>query len=413
VEKSEKKYKFFRKTPFFTAKNWLFFEKRDILCYEEIVKRMFQAASIIFLRSDYMKIVCLEVKSSIYPPPPNFGSCRCFGAVLLCVFLLSGCRMLKGSGNGEDDTQSADPVWEGVPVVGQEGNPSIKAKFGVILEGKDGVDAAFHELKAFISKGRLESMPDVISTGDWIDLEADLTVLAYNGSGGFEAVNSKVTPSPLPFPEYEGSTLRLIVVGINSFREEKGVDEQYTVTENNGVDHVVFQFQNLPVERRMNPGPSDTNAGGYAKSEMRKYLVPVDGAEGSGNFLAGLITAGVPEDVLWAPARYVANGGSEDATGFDKINDILWLPTEWEMLGDRVFSSEDYETVENQARLEYYNSKDRCKKYLKTDPGVHFYWDASPKSSDSASFCDVDSSGGGNSYNASYNAGVAPAFCVR
>lgn len=69
----------------------------------------------------------------------------------------------------------------------------------------------------------------------------------------------------------------------------------------------VFQFQNIPVGRRIeatNDGFENTN---YRDSEMRAYLVPT-GAEGSGAFLAGLTaTAGVPQDVLWGPVRHVAN----------------------------------------------------------------------------------------------------------
>jgi hypothetical protein len=396
-----------RKKLFFTAKNWLFFEKRDILCYEKIVNRMFQAASVIFSRSIYMKIAWFELKSPI-PPLMDFGSGRCFCAVLFCVFLLSGCHVLKGPGDEGDDLLPQKPAWNGDLVEGQENNPSIKAKFGVTLEGKDGVDAAFHELKAFIQNGGLEADPPVISTGDWIDLEAGLTVAAYNGLGGFEAVNSAVTPSSPPFDNYEGRTLRLIVVGINSFREGKGVGGQYAVTKNNGVDHVVFQFQNVPVKRRMNP--SDTNVGGYAESEMRKYLVKVGGEAESGKFLTGLVAAGVPEDVLWAPGRYVVNGGN-GATTANKINDILWLPTEREMFGYLIFSSATYETTGNQARLEYYNDYLRRIKYFEN--ASQWYWEASPYSGDPASFCHVYASGYTTSYSASSAGGVAPAFCVR
>jgi hypothetical protein len=94
-----------------------------------------------------------------------------------------------------------------------------------------------------------------------------------------------------------GNLLRLIVVGINSFHSK----DKYTVTANNGVPHLVFQFQNIPVSRRMNM--SDSNGGGYAASEMRKYLIPVDGDTdaNSGAFLTGLLDAGVPKAVMWAP----------------------------------------------------------------------------------------------------------------
>jgi hypothetical protein len=90
--------------------------------------------------------------------------------------------------------------------------------------------------------------------------------------------------------------MRLIVVGINSFHSGKGKDNAYEITENDGVSHVVFQFQNIPVLRPVNT--TKTNVDGYEKSEMRVYL--------TGNFLDGLEKAGVPQDVLWASVRFVA-----------------------------------------------------------------------------------------------------------
>jgi hypothetical protein len=356
--------------------------------------------------------------------------------VLLCVFLLSGCRVLQGSGSGGDDPQSTnpvpqepegddpggtdpegtdpggtdpggtdpegtdpegtdpvpqEPVWNGDPVAGAESIPNIKEKFGA-----ETVAEAFHELSAFISNGGLDANPPVIHTGDWIDLAA-LSVESYNDTGGFSATNS--------------SALRLIVVGINSFRKGRGYSNRYTVTKNDGVDHVVFQFQNLPVKRRMNPSP-DTNAGGYAASEMRRYLVKVNGV--GGNFLTGLIKAGVPEDVLWAPVRYVANGGST-VTNVDEINDFLWLPTEGEMVGSALDEArpKTYETHQNQARLEYYAGNDQRPKYFGSSQ--EYYWEASPVAASASSFCTISKAGrvtaAGTGASGAW--GVAPAFCVR
>jgi hypothetical protein len=99
--------------------------------------------------------------------------------------------------------------------------------------------------------------------------------------------------------------------------------------------HVVFQFQHVPVEHRMNDVDSsskNTNAGGYPASEMRKYLTWVDGNKTeNGSFLTGLEKAGVPVEVLWAPSRAMSN---KDGAAII-INDLLWLPTEREMMGRR------------------------------------------------------------------------------
>ena len=106
-----------------------------------------------------------------------------------------------------------------------------------------------------------------------------------------------ILDNPLPYPGYEGRLLRLTVVGINSFKRDGAA------ANNPGApDHVVFQFQNIPVFRQMNP--TDTNLVGYAGSEMRTYLI--------GNFLTGLKNAtGLTDAMLWAHTRYVPNQGQK------------------------------------------------------------------------------------------------------
>jgi hypothetical protein len=313
----------------------------------------------------------------------------------------------------------------GVPVDGN--NPSIKAKFGVTLEGTTGVNAAFLELSAYIQGGGLSSPGDtVIRLGDWIDLEGGLSVDAYgtgNDTGAFDiTTNSDINPSSPPFEGYKGKLLRLIVVGINSFHYGRGVKDngtptmngenngQYTIQVNDPTLHVVFQFQNIPVLRRMNP--TDTNAGGYPASEMRKYLTPVTSDDASGNFLAGLENAGVPEAVLWAPKRYVSARTTYNvAVDPALIEDVLWLPTDREMLGDFSCVAVD-ETAENQARLEYYDSSAKQKKH-NSFPSIIEYWEASPVTlMPSHMFCTVRYDLA-NAKPASRALGVAPAFRVK
>jgi hypothetical protein len=197
------------------------------------------------------------------------------------------------------------------------------------------------------------------------------------------------------------------VVGINSFRSGKGTGGKYSVTANDGVDHVVFQFQAVPVKRRMNPDAANT--GGYAASEMRRYLVPVDGVAGSGNFLAGLENAGGPHGVLWAPARSVSS--SVDSVG--EIKDLLWLPTVWEMTGAQFRYAVTSESATNQARLEYYDTFNQWHKLvISTEVCVYWtstmdHWPGYP----SDTFCDIGT-GVWYSFKANDTHGVAPAFCV-
>jgi hypothetical protein len=302
------------------------------------------------------------------------------------------------------------------------GSKSLKQEFGVTSTGKQAVTDTFTEVSNFIKNGGLTSSQTRIQLGDYIDLEAGLSVAAYGsgeGAGAFSisaAEGSKAittTASQSDNPNYRGALLRLIVVGINSFNGKNG----------NNKDHVVFHFQNIPVTRRMNS--NDTNSGGYAASEMRKYLTPVSGYSDSGKFLTGLTNAGVPDSVLWAPKRMMSTEYS--GSGTTQIEDKLWLPTEREMFGNGLYSNSSAETAANQARLDYYynggtGAYSRRVKYssgsfnssgaVTSNGESAYYWQASPYNS-GPYFCGVHEHGHSGHYgNASGAWGCVPAFCV-
>ncbi|MDR1363146.1 MAG: DUF6273 domain-containing protein, partial [Spirochaetaceae bacterium] len=302
----------------------------------------------------------------------------------------------------------------GVPVAGAANMPGIKAKFGVTtVTGTAGVAAAFNELHAYIQKGGLAGTGNVIKTGDWIDLEGGLAVDAYgtgSNTGGFSHDAAKAVEAVKNEGKPWGTLCRLIVVGLNSFNNING----------NNTPHVVFQFQNIPVLRRMNP--SNDSTGGYASSEMRTYL--------TGNFLTGLKNAGVPEGVLWGPGRALSKG--KNGTGAAPVSDKLWLPTEREMFGPEIYFSPNGETADNQARLAYYTDDySRHKAWYGDSSGYYpdmkkifangmdlggagmIYWMGSAYFSGSASFCMVNRGGMTSYESASSVIGVAPAFCVN
>jgi hypothetical protein len=231
-----------------------------------------------------------------------------------------------------------------------------------------------------------------IELGDYIDLVS----LKIGADAAIS--NTAITPWSPPFAGYEGRLLRIIVVGINSFKvaNNKGVENSSAPT------HLVFQFQNFPVKRNMNS--SATNAGGYAASELKTYIM--------GDFLTGLKAAtGLSDALLWAPGRNVSRGGNPE-TATDTITDALWLPTEWEMFGVFRYSSQQYEVNAGQARLEYYQANaDRIK--YNSGNTAYSYWEASPYSGYATHFCGVASDGDTYINRASSAGGVAPAFCVR
>jgi hypothetical protein len=232
----------------------------------------------------------------------------------------------------------------------------------------------------------------VIKLGDYVELPY-LTMNEYNGNWG--GVN-------LPSNANDGK-LQLMVVAINPYYNKNG----------NGTStpHLIFHFKNIPWNVRMEA--TDTNQNGYAGSEMRKYLTPLDGVSGSGNFWTGLKNSGVPENVVWKISRRVTNKGGGQGTGMDTIEDYLWLPTHWEMFDGNYNSQGNYENSSNQGRFAYYDSK--AKRAKSTD-----YWTASPctsNGSEAQNFVIVWyglSPGHHNSNNSSNGyIGCVPAFAVK
>jgi hypothetical protein len=367
----------------------------------------------------------------------------------LAVFLLALALLVAGCGGPVEEKQDGpdngsggaaegdkDPVQPGPPLTGTQqsidsNNPSLKEKFGVTAEGQPGITATFNALSKFLKDGLVPvnvviggiathhpidvpvTLNDYIRLGDWIDLEDGLAVAEYEGAGAF-SYNAATAMQDMTYnSEPWGKRCRLIVVGINSFRDggHDGTSSYIYQEMDETPPHVVFQFQNIPVTRRMNPGES--NVGGYEASEMRKYLTPVAGFTESGNFLAGLHNAGVPETVLWAPARAVSTSPDAIAT----IKDTLWLPTERELFGNGDDAgnhySSDEETAGNQARLEYYtDNNSRIKLSGASATQGALYWEGSMPSSASYGTAFLHVCATGDAHYQTPGNGVAPAFCV-
>jgi hypothetical protein len=308
----------------------------------------------------------------------------------------------KNTGASIQKTPSIAP---GTPVNGAADQPNIKYKFGVSedVTGTASVEAAFKELSAFIKNGGLTDHPDVIEPGDWIELEGGLQVTETAQTASQSLTEAERGKIDLKFSNTEDKPkLRLIVVGINSFQDKTPYEYQGDPNNNPSRPHVVFQFENIPGTHRMNwreeatenKWESNYNTGGYVASEMHSYVTE--------NFLAGLKSAGVPEDVLWPPTRTVSTSGTDASP----LTDLLWLPTEREMFVKVQTNAAQGETAANQARLEYYTDDTSREK-----SGT--YWLASTRNSSDTAFNMVFSNGvADNAVSARLSVGVAPAFCV-
>jgi hypothetical protein len=194
------------------------------------------------------------------------------------------------------------------------------------------------------------------------------------------------------------SNQKVKVVGINP----------YTSLNGNGTDpHLVFQFERSLTGSNEYTVPSHTLVN-YSASGIRKYLTPqvTDG----GNFYNGLVTAGVPPAVFWAPARKI--GKKNGDSGVETLSDLVFLPTYYEVSGENGKNAN--ETSSNQGRLSVYQDNDTRKKRNINNNDDKGWWLASPDSTNSDNWCLVNSLGGNSGYSLTgTGVGIAPAFCIK
>lgn len=145
-----------------------------------------------------------------------------------------------------------------------------------------------------------------------------------------------------------------------------------------------------------------TNAGGWASCGMRNDIMP-------------LIKTAFPSDlqtVIKTSTIYTDNTGNGIAgVAPTATQDDVFLLAEYEVFGARTFASSQEPTYLKQ--YAYYSAGNSKVKYRHnaTDTDVR-WWERSPASSYSSSFCAVIAAGSANYYNASTSLGVSPAFKV-
>jgi len=179
--------------------------------------------------------------------------------------------------------------------------------------------------------------------------------------------------------------LRILVSGFNHY---KG----YGDTENSD-NHVLFTFRNCVTTRRMNP--TDTNAGGYNETELKKYL--------EGVFALGLKQ--VIGDYLYSIRRLLNNKIS-----WLWFTETVFLPTEREVWGYPARAHPEWDGGTTGQYPIYVHTAYKGKRF---NGSRQLYWCSSPHGASSSIFCGVTPN-----IIAGYNAasavgGVSPAFCVH
>ena len=137
---------------------------------------------------------------------------------------------------------------------------------------------------------------------------------------------------------------------------------------------------------------SDTNSGGWTNCAMRITRLPAILA-----LMPAEVQAGIRE------VKKKSSAGNQSSS-IQTTNDKLFLLSEIEIFGRTTYSF-----AKEGTQYAYYQAGNS--KVKNRNGNVHDWWERSPASSNSATFCSVDSNGGTFVYFASESRGVAFAFC--
>ena len=159
--------------------------------------------------------------------------------------------------------------------------------------------------------------------------------------------------------------LRLMNMGLNVYKHAGDTE--------NTQNHVVMQFRNCVLTKRMNA--TDTNTGGYASSELYSWL--------NDKFKAGLVAA--LGNYLYKVRRLLSIKSS-----WAWADDTVFLPTEHEIWGTDVWS----ESWDGGFQAQWPAYKDSAIYKVKKHNGSRmWWWEASPYKDNAVSFCGVSSAG--------------------
>lgn len=238
-----------------------------------------------------------------------------------------------------------------------------------LVSWSTGTDA---EIKAMIDayyagELTLADIQSVWSIGD----EREVTLSAMAGTGGSESRASQTVKFVLM--NWGGKTLAddttcLAIVGQKNCLYE------------------VFGYMNS----------SNTNTGGWNSSAMRTWCNDV-------------YKASIPSDFrsLFKQHKNLSGTGGGSSSGTQQTTDYFALPAEIE-----VFGSTTYSVAGEGSQFKYYEtSANRVKTYGESGSAFR-WWERSPYSGQTNTFCSVFTSGTADAHNASDTMGLAPFGCI-
>ena len=155
---------------------------------------------------------------------------------------------------------------------------------------------------------------------------------------------------------------------------------------------------------------SQTNSGGWERSQMRTNICGT-----SLSSYSGTIIAVIPETlraVLKSVTKYTDNTGrTTSASAVTATTDYFFLLSEYEVFGSISYGNTNEKN--KQAQYDYYSAGNSKIKYKQNGTSTAaFWWLRSPHSSNGARFVNVYNDGTVSNDYANHSYGFAPGFCV-
>lgn len=187
-------------------------------------------------------------------------------------------------------------------------------------------------------------------------------------------------------------------VGNSKMMTINGTDYQIDIIGKNhdtytagGTAPLTFQMHDCYADiKQMNS--SNTNSGGWTSCAMRQTHLPA---------ILALMPTEVQNGIR--EVNKLTSAGNQSST-INTTEDKLFLLSEIEIFGRTTYSKSG-----EGSQYAYYSAGNSEAKNL--SGSAYFWWERSPRDSDSASFCDVYRGGGAYTETATFSRGVAFGFC--
>ena len=236
----------------------------------------------------------------------------------------------------------------------------------------------------------------------------------YWSIGDRKAITLNGTVGHLTLSNY---TTYAFIIGFNHNASVEGTNRihfQLAKTALSGGKDVAFcdSSYNSPVSATgyFSMNSSNTNSGGWMRSQMRTNICGTNLSSYSGTIIA-VIPAAL-RAVLKSVTKYTNNTGhSSAASAVTATTDYFFLLSEYEVFGSRMYANSNEASY--QAKYTYYSAGNSKTKYNHSSTSTAvIWWLRSPYASTSNGFVRVNTDTSDGNGTAGWSRGFAPGFCV-